>query len=439
MSGAAPAPSHAAVWRLAGPIVLANLSVPLLGAVDTAVIGHLPDPAYLGGVAVGAVVFGFLYWGFGFLRMGTTGLVAQAMGSGNLDEMRIVLLRALALAGALGLAICILQVPIFWVARTLFGASAEVEAQAQIFFHVRVWSAPASLANFTLIGWFIGVRNTRAALILQLWMNGLNIILSFTFVIGLGWGVAGVATATVISEYAAVIGALVYVLRRLPQRSAVSPARLFEREPLKRLFALNLDIFIRTLGVITAFALFTHQGAGFGDTMLAANAVLLQFQHFLSFGLDGFAHAAEALIGGALGARDRASLRAAVRITGQWALIVALLYAAIYAALGPLIIATLTDIVEVRALAGDFLPWLVLSPIVSVWSFMLDGVFIGATRTSDMRNAMIVSFVIYIVALVALLPLGNHGLWAALMVFMAARAVTLAALYPRLERAADRR
>lgn len=425
-------PTHRTVWRLAGPIILANLSVPLLGAVDTAVIGHLPDPAYLGGVAVGAVVFGFIYWGFGFLRMGTTGLVAQAAGAGRDDEARLVLLRALAIAAAFGIALWALQAPIFWTARTLFDTSAEVEAQAALYFRVRVWSAPAALANYALIGWFIGMRNTRAALVLQLWMNGLNIVLAVAFVIGLGWGVAGVATATMLSEYAAVAGALLLLHRRLRVPTGV---RMFDRAQLLRLLTLNLDIFIRTLCLITAFALFTREGAGFGDTLLAANAVLMQFQHFLSFGLDGFAHAAEALVGTALGARNRAALRATVRISAQWALIVAAGYVAIYALLGAPIVALLTDIAEVRAAATEFLPWLVLSPLVSVWSFMLDGIFIGATRTRDMRNAMILSFAVYLAALVALKPLwGNHGLWAALMVFLAARGITLALLYPRVER-----
>ncbi len=194
------APSHALAWRLAGPIILANLSVPLLGAVDTAVMGHLPDPAYLGGVAVGAVVFQFLYWGFGFLRMGTTGLVAQAHGAGDAAEVNAVLLRSLAIAAAFGAGLWILQIPIFAVARGLFAASAEVEGFAQSYLQIRIWSAPATLANYCFLGWFIGMRNTRAALWLQLWMNGLNIALSLGFVIGLGWGVAGVAEAAAIAE-----------------------------------------------------------------------------------------------------------------------------------------------------------------------------------------------------------------------------------------------
>ena len=431
------APSHALTWRLAGPIILANLSVPLLGAVDTAVMGHLPDPAYLGGVAVGAVVFQFIYWGFGFLRMGTTGLVAQAFGADDQAEISAILSRSLLIAVGAGLALWVLQIPIFAVARTLFDASPEVERFAHDYFRIRIWSAPATLANYCLIGWFIGMRNTRAALMLQLWMNGLNIILSLTFVVGMGWGVEGVAAATAIAEYAAV--ALALYLWRAKSGIAVGFASVFDAARLKRLFEVNFDIFIRTLCLIATFALFTREGASTGDTLLAANAVLMQFQHFLSFGLDGFAHAAEAMVGGAVGARDKTAFRKSVRITGQWALIVAGGYTIVYALAAPFLIAALTDIPDVRASAREYFIWLAVSPIVSVWSFMLDGIFIGATRTRDMRNAMMASFVVFLVAMTVLQPLyGNNGLWAALMIFMVARAISLGYLYLGLARSLDR-
>ncbi len=431
------APSHALAWRLAGPIILANLSVPMLGAVDTAVMGHLPNPAYLGGVAVGAVVFQFIYWGFGFLRMGTTGLVAQADGADDRGEVRAILLRSLLIAAGAGIALWILQIPIFAVARALFDASAEVEGFAHDYFRIRIWSAPATLANYCLIGWFIGMRNTRAALILQLWMNGLNIILSLTFVVGLGWGVEGVAAATAIAEYAAVAMAL--YLWRNQSGIAVGLAAVFDTARLKRLFGVNFDIFVRTLCLIATFALFTRQGASMGDALLAANAVLMQLQSFLSFGLDGFAHAAEAMVGGAVGARDKTAFKQSVRITGQWALIVAGGYTIVYAIAAPLIIAALTDIADVRATAGEYFIWLAISPIISVWSFMLDGIFIGATRTRDMRNAMIFSLAVFLIAMTVLQPIyGNHGLWAALMIFMAARAASLGFLYRGLLRSLDR-
>ena len=433
MNAQLEAPSHALAWRLAGPIILANLSVPMLGAVDTAVMGHLPNPAYLGGVAIGSIVFSFIYWGFGFLRMGTTGLVAQAYGAGDNAEVRATLLRGLMIASGFGVVLWILQVPIFALARTFFDASPEVEGFAHDYFRIRIWSAPETLANYCLVGWFIGMRNTRAALMLQLWMNGLNIVLSLSFVVGLGWGVPGVAAATAISEYAAV--ALALVLWRRECIAPVALAQIFEPAKLRRLFGLNFDIFVRTLCLISAFALFTRQGATAGDAMLAANAVLMQLQHFLSYGLDGFAHAAEAMIGGSIGAKDRAALARSVRITGQWAAIVAVGYTVVYLAAGPSIIGWLTDIAEVRALAGEFVFWLAISPLVSVWSFMLDGIFIGATRTREMRNAMIVSFGVFLTALLSLQPVfGNHGLWAALMIFMVARAATLACLYPGIAR-----
>jgi MATE family multidrug resistance protein len=435
------APSHALAWRLAGPIILANLSVPMLGAVDTAVMGHLPNPAYLGGVAVGAVVFQFIYWGFGFLRMGTTGLVAQADGAGDQAEVRAILLRSLLIAAGAGAVLWILQVPIFALAGALFDASAEVEGFAHDYFRIRIWSAPATLANYCLIGWFIGMRNTRAALILQLWMNGLNIVLSLTFVVGLGWGVEGVATATAIAEYAAVAMAL-YLWRNqsgIAVGLTIDLTAIFDAARLRRLFGVNFDIFIRTLCLIATFALFTRQGASMGDALLAANAILMQLQSFLSFGLDGFAHAAEAMVGGAVGARDKTAFRQSVRITGQWALIVAAGYTIVYAAAAPFIIAALTDIPDVRATAGDYFIWLAISPVVSVWSFMLDGIFIGATRTRDMRNAMIFSLVVFLIAMAILQPMfGNHGLWSALMIFMAARAISLGYLYHGLLRSLDR-
>jgi MATE family multidrug resistance protein len=280
------------------------------------------------------------------------------------------------------------------------------------------------------------MRNTRAALILQLWMNGLNIVLSLTFVVGLGWGVEGVAAATAIAEYAAV--AMAFYLWRNQSGIAIGLAAIFDAARLKRLFGVNFDIFIRTLCLIATFALFTRQGASMGDALLAANAILMQLQSFLSFGLDGFAHAAEAMVGGAVGARDKAAFRQSVRITGQWALIVAAGYTIVYAAAAPFIIAALTDIPDVRATAGDYFIWLAISPVVSVWSFMLDGIFIGATRTRDMRNAMIFSLVVFLIAMAILQPMfGNHGLWSALMIFMAARAISLGYLYRGLLRSLD--
>ncbi len=426
------------VWQLTGPIMFANLSVPLLGAVDTAVMGHLPEAFYLGAVAVGATIVHFIFWGFGFLRMGTAGLAAQAYGARNGLEIRVVLARAGLLGVGLGALLLLLQWPIARIGLALFEASDQVEDLAETYFFIRIWSAPAVFVNYAIVGWFIGVQNTRAVMILQVFMNGLNIILDLWFVLGLEWDVAGVAAATVIAEFTALALGVLMVrreLRRIP--GSWQGMNLRDADKIRQLVAVNRDIFIRTACLMFAFAFFTARGAKLGDNTLAANAVLLQFQQFLSFGLDGFAHAAEALVGGAVGAKDRRTLRLAVKICGLWAAIIAAAYTLVYAIGGPVIIGWLTDLEAVRALSGEFLIWVIISPIISVWSFTLDGVFIGATRTAEMRNGMIISLAIYLAAVFALQPvLGNHGLWLAFTIFMAARAVTLAVVYPNVERAA---
>lgn len=434
MAMTSPSP-HRRVWRLAGPIVLSNLSVPLLGAVDTAVVGHMPDPAYVGAVAVGATIFNFLYWGFGFLRMGTTGFAAQAYGGGDREELAAVLARALVAAAGLGLALWVLQAPIRHLALSLIAASPPVATLAGQFFDVRVWSAPATLANYALLGWLLGVQRPRAALALQVFMNGTNILLNLLFVLVLHWGVRGVAGATVTAEYAAVGLGLLLVSRALPRAIRLERRRILDRSRLAALLRVNRDIFIRTLCLVLAFAWFTRAGASLGDVLLAANAILLNFQSMMAYGLDGFAHAAEILVGSAVGARDKTAFSAAVRAATALAALLAVAFALVFAAAGDRLVALFTDLAAIRAAAHDFLPWMVLSPLLSVWSFQLDGVFIGATRTAEMRNGMIIALACYLAAAVALVPaLGNHGLWLALMVLMAARAVPLALWYPRILR-----
>lgn len=427
---------HVRVLRLAAPIIVANVSVPLLGAVDTAVVGHLPDPAYLGGVAVGAMIFNFLYWGFGFLRMGTTGFVAQAQGAGDGAEVRAVLGRALLIAAALGAAMIALQGPIGAAAFALTEASLAVEASGGEYFAIRIWSAPATLANYALLGWLFGMQRPKAALVLQVFTNGVNIVLDLWFVVGLGWGVPGVAVASVIADYAACGLGLWLILRTLPGRTGWERARLLERARLAALLRVNRDIFLRSLCLIFAFAWFTVQGARFGDVTLAANAVLLNLQSIMAYGLDGFAFAAEALVGGAIGARDRQGFIAAARAAALWSVALAALVALAYGVLGGHIIALFTDLPEVRAAAAAYLPWTVASPLVSVWSYLLDGIYVGATRTKEMRNGMAVALAIYLVAALLLVPIwGNHGLWLAFLLLMVMRAVPLVAWLPRLLRA----
>jgi MATE family multidrug resistance protein len=427
---------HRRVWHIAGPIIISNISVPMLGAVDTAVMGHLPDPKYLGGVAVGAMVFTFIYWGFGFLRMGTGGLTAQAFGAQDADEVRACLARAAVIGIPAAFALIILQVPIASVAFSILEASPGVEALAYEYFSVRIWGAPATLMNFALLGWFIGCQNTRAALWHQLSLNGVNILLDLVFVLGLDWGVAGVAAATAIADAVAVVIGLFLalpILRRLG--GAFVRAKILETSKIRRTIALNIDIFIRTICLVSAFAYFTAQGAAFGNVVLAANAVLLNFQTFMAHALDGFAHAAEALGGGAIGARDRQAFRDAVRVSVFWGLLVAVAFSLVYLLAGPLIIDALTGIESVREAGRDYLLWLVLMPLVAVFPFLLDGIFLGGTRGATMRNAMIVSLLIYLVSCYFLVPVwGNNGLWASLTIFMGARGLTLGVRYPALLR-----
>ncbi len=427
---------HGRVWRLAAPMILANVSVPLLGAVDTAVVGHMPEAYYLGAVAIGAVVFTFIYWGFGFLRMGTTGLTAQALGAGDADEVRAALARAMLIAVVLGIAILVLQWPLAWLAFWLFEASAEVESLAQSYYAIRIWGAPAALANYAILGWFVGMQRVRAALGIQVFLNALNIALDLWFVLGLGWGVEGVAVATAISEYSAVVVGL-WMLRRMlaPLGGRFVRAQILDRERIVRTLAVNRDIFIRTMCLLIGFAYFTAIGARMGDAVLAANAVLMNFLSIMAYGLDGFAHAAEALVGGAVGARDRGAFRAAVRVTTIWAALVAVLVVVAYAVLGVVLIAILTGVAEVRTLASEYLVWAVAYPVVAVWAFQLDGIFIGATRGPDMRNAMIVSLIVFIAATAVLVPLwGNHGLWLSMLIFAAARTLSLGARLRAVER-----
>ena len=436
MTDASAGEWHRHVWRLAGPIILSNVSVPLLGIVDTTVVGHLPGPQYIGAVAIGAMIFSVVYIGFNFLRMGTTGITAQALGAKDADEVRATLARAVIVAVVLGAGLVVVQRPIAWIAFPLVDAQADVAGLADAYYSIRVWGAPAALANFAFLGWFIGIQNTRAALILQIAMNGINIVLDLWFVLGLGLGVEGVAYATLISEVGAVALGVWLMWRGLPAiGGAWRGARIMDVARARRLFAINRDIFIRTVCLMLSFAVFTALGARLGVTVLAANAVLMNLQVFMAYALDGFAFAVESLAGAALGGRDSRAFRAAVRVTTIWALVFSVCFTAFYGLIGGYVIDAITDIAEVREVARLYLPWAVVAPLISVWSFQLDGIFTGATRGADMRNTMVISAAVYGLALVVLVPpFGNHGLWLAFMVLMVVRAITLGVRYPAIVR-----
>ena len=421
---------------MAGPIIFANISVPLLGAVDTAVVGHLPEVYYIGAVAIGAMLFNYIYHLFNCLRMGTTGPTAQARGADNYAEVRAMIGRALVLGGVIGGAVVALQLPIIAFAFWIIDASPQVEHYARQYFLIRVWAMPAVLGTYAIIGWYYGLRNVRTPLVLQIFVNGLNIGLDLLFVFGFGWGVAGVAVASVIAEYAGLLLGFWYVrqtLRTLPDDG--TRGRLLDRAQLARMVSINSDIVIRTFCVVSVLGFFMAKSAELGDLPLAANQVLHIFLVFTSFGLDGFAHAAEAILGEAVGRRDRAQFRRGMRVVFLWAGIVGVLNLLIYAVFGHAIIALLTNIPEVRVTAAEHLLWPVLMPLVSVWAYTYDGIYLAATQTKIMRNTMLVSFAVFLILLYSLMPvIGNTGLWTAVAAFLAGRSVLLHLFFPRVLR-----
>lgn len=430
--------THRRILRVAGPIVLSNATVPILGAVDTGVVGQMGQAAPIGAVGIGAIILASLYWFFGFLRMGTSGLVAQAHGARDTAETGAILMRAL-MIGLAGGAIFVIGQSLFIAGAFLAApASAEVEGLAEGYLRIRIWGAPATIALFAVTGWLIALERTRAVLVLQVWMNGLNIVLDLWFVLGLGWGVEGVAVATLIAEWTGLALGLWFCRAAFAGDQWRDWARVFDPVRLRRMAAVNGDIMVRSIALNLMFLLFMFQAAAFGDVTLAANQILLQFLEITAYALDGFAFAAEALVGQAMGAKQVATLRRAAVLTSVWGAVSCVVMAAGFALAGPWLIDLLTTAQDVRDMARGYLWWVVFSPIVGMAAWMLDGIFIGATRTRDMRRAALESLAIYLVALVLLVELwGYNGLWLALYVSFVARAITLGCRYKALEAAAQ--
>jgi len=436
VAGAGPL-THRRVLKIALPVVISNATVPLLGIVDTAVVGQLGDPAPIGAVGLGAVILTSVYWAFGFLRMGTVGLAAQAIGARDRAEVAALLTRVLMIGAGAGVALILLQVPILAAALWLSPASAEVEALVRSYLTIRIFSAPAAIALYGITGWLIAQERTGAVLALQLVQNGLNIALSAFLVLGLDFGVPGVAWATFVAEWAGLALGLWLCRAAFGVPDWRDWARVFDGAKLWRMAAVNADILIRSLLLMAAFVSFLFFAADFGDVTLAANQVLIQFVYITAHAMDGFAFAAEALVGQAMGARAAPRLRRAALLTSIWGLIVGAGMSVLFLGAGGLIIDLMTTSEVVRAEARLFLPWIIAAPVVACASWMLDGIFIGATRTRDMRNMMAISFAGYALIVSLLAPVwGNHGLWAALVALFALRGLTLGLRYPALERAA---
>jgi MATE family multidrug resistance protein len=417
--------THGAVFRLAVPMTLAYLSVPLIGVIDTVVIGQLGVAALIGGIAVGAIILDILFTTCNFLRAGTTGLTAQAVGAADRPEIIAVLVRALIIAGAISVAILVLQVPFIEAAVWFMDPGPQVVEAIHDYLYIRIWQTPLTLANYALLGWLVGLGRAMIVLGVQTLFAALNIVFSVWFVLGLELGVPGVAWASVLAEAIVVAAQVPIVLQLAPLAERPSWARIIERVGFARLAGVNRDIMIRSFVLLFAFAFFTRQGAQFGAVVLAANAILMHFFILGGYFLDGFATAAEQLAGRAVGARFRPAFERTVRLTTLWGLGTGAALSLVYLATGTLIVDLMTTAQEVRDVARQFLPYAVLTPLVGAVAFQMDGVFIGATWSRDMRNMMLVSVVVYLAAWAALTPLlGNHGLWLALLVFLGARSLT---------------
>ena len=423
------------VLTIAIPIVLSNITVPILGAVDTAVVGQLGKAAPVAAVGVGAIIITSFYWLFGFLRMGTTGLVAQAVGSKDESEVRAYLLRALILGLLAGLFIFLLRTPLMELGLWISPASSDVEELAQKYISIRVWSAPAAIGLYGIVGWLIALERTKSVLFLQFFMNGVNVLLDIWFVLVLNWGVQGVAIATVIAEVSALILGLLICYDRFKDKSWPTLRIVFSIAKLKNMLSINLDILLRSIILEVIFVSFLLYGGKFGDVKLAANQVLLQFLHIAAHGLDGFALAAETLVGQAFGKKDRSILRKSIIVSSKLAFLLSCIMAISFLLFGSSLIDLMTTAENVRLEAKSYIIFITLVPILGVSAYMLDGIFIGATKTKDMRNMMFITLIFYVIAVLLLVPyFQNTGLWSALLISFIVRGATLAFRYPSLEK-----
>ncbi|WP_297089695.1 MATE family efflux transporter [uncultured Draconibacterium sp.] len=422
------------ILKLAIPNIISNITVPLLGLIDLALMGHLGSEVYIGAISLGGVIFNIIYWGFGFLRMSTSGFTAQAFGKINTAEAITILARALLLTLAISIFILLLQAPIAWASFKVIGGSREVETLANEYFRIRIWAAPAALSLFVFSGWFLGMQNARYPMIIAILVNIVNILLSVFFVFGLGMKSDGVAMGTAISQYAGLITAILLLLKKYRKMLAlVTRAGITDLKFMVNFFKVNSDIFIRTFCIIIVFTFFTSKSAGINDTILAVNSILLQFLMFFSFFIDGFAFAGEALVGKFIGAKEVGNLKKVVRLLLYWGAVLALLFTLVYWAGTNSILKLLTTQIDVISTAQQFLHWVILIPFASVGSFIWDGIYIGATASRAMRNSLLIStFLIFAPVYYFLNPVwNNHALWLGMLMFMFSRGVILTLLYKK--------
>lgn len=422
------------ILNLAVPNVISNLSVPLLGVVDTALVGHLDEVYYLGALAVGGMIFNFLFWGFGFLRMGTTGLTAQEYGSRNRKGIMMMLARVQLVALVIGILILLLKEPIAALSFWVIESGPEVELYTLVYYDIRIYTAPAVLALYGLNGWFLGMQNAKYPMIVTIALNLLNIGLNVWFIYGLDMHVDGVAYGTLISTYLALalaVGLFLYRYRRYFTHFIKD--ELLNAAEIRQFFSVNRDIFIRTLCLIFTFSFFTAKSAEQGDLILAANTILLQLWMVASYGIDGFAYAAESMVGRFKGADDQPLLKKAVYYNLAWGLSIGVVGSVVYGLFDEQILNIFTDKQDVIDLALSVVFWTVLAPFVSSICYILDGVFIGATATAPMRNTMLISTFLFFLPVyyIGTMLFGVHGLWLAMVLFMAVRGGALALYLPK--------
>lgn len=421
------------ILRLAIPNILSNISVPLLSSVDTALMGRLSE-VHIGAVGVGAMIFNFVYWNFGFLRMGTTGLTAQAFGKQDSEQIMSNLGRALVVAGALALGVLLLQYPLGEVSFYLMNTSVSQHDLVSRYFYIRVWAAPATLASYAVLGWFFGMQNAVFPLIITIVVNVTNIVLSYFLVYHWGMDVDGVAYGTVIAQYVGLfLGVFLFFWKYGYLSAYLSRKAVFLWVELRQFLSLNMDIFIRTFCLTFAFGFFYSQSSSSGELILAANVILLQFLNWMSYGVDGFAFASESLVGKYKGANDESQTRKAIRLSFAWGMGLALLFSIAYWLFGIPLLEVFTNQESVIEATLPFLFWMVLFPTLSTPCYIWDGIFIGLTAAKSMRNAMILAFIIYLLSywlLDQFMP-GNHGLWLSLLIFMVARGAIQHGFYLR--------
>jgi MATE family multidrug resistance protein len=415
--------------------MVANLTTPLIGIVSTIAIGRLGDATLLGGVAIASVIFDCLFWLFAFLRMSTLAFTAQALGAGETLEVHASLVRGFVVAASVGAALIILQIPLAAILFGAMGGSAGVTAAAKTYFGIRIWSAPLVLANYVVLGWLIGQARARLALAVQIAVNLINAAATVLLVLVFDAGIAGAAIAAVAAEATGLVLGVLIARRLSHGQLSIPRAALLDRAKLMRMLAVNRDIMFRTAALISVWLVFAAQGARAGDVILAANAVLNNFLLISAFFLDGLANAAEQLCGRAYGARDRNGFAGAVKLVMIWGFGFAFAVAACFALFGPGLIDIMTASVDVRRIARDYLPFVIFAPMLGVFAFAYDGVYIGATWAREMRNLMLLSLLIFLAAWLALRSFGNGGLWGALLVHYAARGGLQALRYPAMLRA----